>query len=390
MEKLWDIVILGGGLGGLALAAELAAPEFSSLSVLVLEKRSRYVRDRTWSYWATTPHRYSHLERCQWSTWSVSIGDVVHSQSSQQSSYASLDADAFYEAAARVIANSSHVTLLMSACVAEVEARGPNETVITSTQGDAVRARRVFDARPLQQLAPSDLVQQFAGWEVHTEHDVFKVNHVELMTFEPNPNGLHFFYTLPYSPRCALVESTWVSPASWQPDLDAELQQHLSKLCGTDSYGVSYRENGVLGLQDSRSTTMASVGLGRRGGALRPSTGYAFIDTLAHAAQVAQSLSTAMQNSVEARWQPPAFHRAAIEYWMDAVFLDVLARDWQRAPTYFMELFAKAAADDTLAFLTGQATWPQRLRVMRALPAAPFAGIALSRNFDGLFRRIFE
>ena len=47
MEKVWDIVIVGGGLSGLALAAELAGPEFSTLSVLVLEKRSAYVRDRT-------------------------------------------------------------------------------------------------------------------------------------------------------------------------------------------------------------------------------------------------------------------------------------------------------------------------------------------------------
>jgi 2-polyprenyl-6-methoxyphenol hydroxylase-like FAD-dependent oxidoreductase len=36
--KAWDIVIIGGGLGGLALAAELAAPQFSKLSVLVIEK----------------------------------------------------------------------------------------------------------------------------------------------------------------------------------------------------------------------------------------------------------------------------------------------------------------------------------------------------------------
>ena len=101
MDKLWDIVIVGGGLGGLSLAAELAAPEFASLSVLVLEKRSQYVRDRTWSYWADTPHRYSYLERHQWHQWNVSLGETMHSQSSKRTSYASLDADAFYKRKAR-------------------------------------------------------------------------------------------------------------------------------------------------------------------------------------------------------------------------------------------------------------------------------------------------
>ena len=95
MGKLWDIVIIGGGLGGLALAAELASPQFSELSVLVLEKRKEYVRDRTWSYWATEQHRYSHLERRQWNQWSVSVGEQVNTQNSQRTYYASLDADAF-------------------------------------------------------------------------------------------------------------------------------------------------------------------------------------------------------------------------------------------------------------------------------------------------------
>ena len=46
----WDIVIVGGGLGGLSLAVELAQPQFAHLRVLVLEKRTAYTRDRTWSY----------------------------------------------------------------------------------------------------------------------------------------------------------------------------------------------------------------------------------------------------------------------------------------------------------------------------------------------------
>ena len=382
MDTLWDIVIVGGGLGGLALAAELADPKFATLSVLVLEKRSQYVRDRTWSYWTTTPHRYSHLERHRWNQWTVSLGSAVHSQCSQQSSYASLDADAFYGAAVNTIRTASHVVLRMNACVAKMQVGGPSETVITLEQGENVRARRVLDARPASPCPASALVQQFAGWEINLPCDVFDAGQVQLMGFQPNPHGLHFFYVLPYSARCALVESTWVSPAQWQPDFEAELRHYIARECGGADYSVSYREHGVLNLQDMPLPAAAPVGLGRRGGTLRPSTGYAFTDTLAHAAQLAQSLSVALRAGTQDTWQPAAFHRAATETWMDAVFLEVLTRDWQRAPDYFMRLFGSVEVDDTVAFLTGQASWQQRLRVMRSLPVAPFARAALQRGFS--------
>lgn len=45
MTNDWDIVIAGGGLGGLSLAVELAQPEHAHLRALVLEKRTEYLRD---------------------------------------------------------------------------------------------------------------------------------------------------------------------------------------------------------------------------------------------------------------------------------------------------------------------------------------------------------
>jgi lycopene beta-cyclase len=373
-DSVWDIIIVGGGLGGLSLAVELAAPQFVHLSVLVLEKRTDYTRDRTWSYWTDKPHRYSHLERKRWQQWGVSLHDEHYTHSSQQIAYATLDADAFYRSALQTIAKERHIELRLGSDVLSVAT-----SAVTLQSGQALRARTVLDARPILAQQPSALVQQFAGWEVTTQQDVFEPQSVQLMAFEPDARGLHFWYVLPYSARCALVESTWVSPAQWQPDYRTELENYVQTLCAGGSYAVAYQEQGVLGLQTSLRNSAAPVGLGRNGGTLRAATGYAFLDTIGHAEQLAQSLAAHLQSGSGLPWQPQRYQRAALDTWMDDVFLQVLAQDWQAAPHYFMQIFKQLGAQDAVAFLTGRATYAQRLSVMRSLPVRPFASAAIAR-----------
>jgi lycopene beta-cyclase len=375
-DKVLDIIIIGGGLGGLSLAVELSAPEFAHLSVLVLEKRASYTRDRTWSYWTDQPHRYSHLERQRWQQWSASLLGVQRSQSSAQVAYATIDADAFYQSALQSIGSAGHVELQMGCAVTAVDA---TTSTVTLQGAQVLHARTVLDARPAALHQSSALVQQFVGWEVTTQHDVFDTQSVQLMAFEPHSRGLHFWYVLPYNARCALVESTWVSPADWQPDYNAELNNYLAKLCGGQSYNIVYQEQGVLQLDAPVQPSTAPIGLGRNGGTLRAATGYAFLDTISHAAQLARSLASHVQSGVASAWQPVPYQRPASDAWMDSVFLQVLAQDWRAAPNYFMQIFTILSAQDTVAFLTGRATRIQKLAMMRALPVRPFASAAMAR-----------
>ena len=387
VDKKCDIVIVGGGLSGLALAAELAAPEFSGLSVLVLEKRASYLRDRTWSFWSPSEgarHRYSHLERARWGQWAVSLNALTCLHVSQKQTYATLDADAFYSAAQDAIASSKNVELSLATGVASIETQASSQSMVVRTeQGSVVQARWVFDARPPQHVAANTLVQQFVGWEIHTNDDAFDSRTVQLMAFEPHVQGLHFWYILPYSSRSALVENTWISPAHWQPDYTQELQLYLSKRLQIKSYSIAYKEQGILPLDRVKPEAISNrvIPLGRGGGTLRASTGYAFLDTLSHAKGLAESLRTELStgdiDGARAHWQPHTFKRLAAEHWMDAVFLNALAQDWLRAPEYFMQMFDCVDADGIVAFLSGQASLAQRIAIMRALPIAPFAKAAL-------------
>ena len=65
--KEFDYTIIGGGCAGLSLAYELEINnKLSDKTLAIIEPRTEYQRDKTWSFWKTFPHNfeavsYTHL-----------------------------------------------------------------------------------------------------------------------------------------------------------------------------------------------------------------------------------------------------------------------------------------------------------------------------------------
>ena len=371
----WDIVIVGGGLGGLSLAVELAQPEYAHLRVLVLEKRTQYARDRTWSYWASGVHRYSALERRRWHAWRVGFNGQHAQQNIAPDSalaYCTLDADAFYAFAQSQIAASPNVRLQLGVSVIEI-LEEPVHT-LRLENGSTLTSLWVMDGRPLGLPKAEGLCQHFMGWEIETPIDCFDPNTVELMDFQPATSGLHFLYVLPYGPRRALVESTWMSPYAHRPDYGAELQNYLQSRYGLAlnklSYQQVYQEQGCLDLQATPRTypvtdgSYRRVSLGRSAGTLRSSTGFAFLETIADAQRVARCFANVPLVDVRV----PPYRRDALDAWMDKIFCEGMMADWPRAPEHFVAMFKGVSAPTLVSFLTGQPSMFQRLQVSLQLP----------------------
>jgi lycopene beta-cyclase len=360
----YDITIAGGGLSGLAMAMALSDAAFAHLKIAVIEPRTHYVRDRTWSYWHAGTHPLAHLERKVWSQWRVTSGSH-QSTCLGPATYRSVDADAFYQHALHTIAGAPHIALRLGESVAHITP--PSSTdhryQVQLVNGSTAHAKLCIDARP-PPPQPQQWSQHFVGWEIETTTDIFDPEVVDLMDFMPGASqGVHFFYVLPYSPRNALIECTWLSGPDTQPPYAQQLQSYIARRFDHPQYRTVFEERGSLGLGEIAQQAIPTIG--RRAGTLRASTGFAYLDTLAHCKQIAQHLL-----GHTATW--PTFQRPALDAWMDRLFLRTLAQNSAQAPAMFYALFECTNSATLLRFLTGQASWFDRMRVVQSLPKRPF------------------
>jgi lycopene beta-cyclase len=376
----WDIVIAGGGLSGLGLAMELSGPEFAHLKILILEKRTHYERDRTWSFWHQGPHALDHLERARWALWRVANqGDEVVCQSGH--TYRSVDSDTFYAHALEKINACPHLEIRLGTSVTHIQPGWPCQLSLENSE--TLHTSLLIDARP-PPAQSNELAQHFLGWEIQTDTDVFNPAVVELMDFKPTESGVNFFYVLPYSTRRALVECTWISGPEVKPAYTEQLTQYIAQRYHQPTYQKVFEERASLGLGAMTTHAPTHPGIirvGRAAGTLRSSTGFAYLETLAHCAVLAKQLSQCEFPLNEHQPILQRFQRASVDRWMDKIFLQTLSNHWQQAPGIFLDLFEKTPTDALIRFLTGQATWHDRFKVMSSLPKRIFLKTLLKKDF---------
>ena len=372
-----DILILGAGLAGLALASELTPARFAGHRIAVIESRKTFVRDRTWSYWRYRPHAFQHLERRRWERWRVS-GPGGHSRVIESPvPYCTLDADAFYAEAQRRIQAAPHIGLHLGVGAAHVDVdRG--QPLVRLAEGRQLRPRLVFDSRP--RAAPAAFVQSFIGFELRADRACFTPECPDLMDFQPRDAGAHFFYVLPYSADTALVEATWIDRQPHHAEGEGALRAYLTKRWPGVRFRVDYREAGCLPLAMRHPVVAQGRGvidIGTRAGTGRAATGYAFTDTLRDAERLAQGLAAA-GDLEQARLKLRAFRRSPIDTSMDEIFLRAITRGDGRAAALFMALFTGCPPARLTRFLAGEHRLADRLAVIRSLPLRPMLTQALA------------
>jgi lycopene beta-cyclase len=382
----YDLVILGGGCAGLSLAMRLAALGTRCPRTLVIEKRSAYTNDRTWCFWGESSKRVAHLVRHRWQRITLRDAGRLVAVDCTAMPYQMITAEAFYQDALRVIAESGRIDLATGVVLSSEPLKVGNEWKIATNQG-VWNSAKVVDTRPPSQpeIGAALLWQSFYGCEIESDRELFDAGCAELMHFTPGPaDRVNFNYLLPFSSRRALVEATvfGVQPVG-RAQLERELRSALHRQTSDSGFRVLRTESGILpmgGLRPAKALGAAYAKAGLGAGAGRASTGYAFqrIQRWAdHSAHVLSRGGLPLNHPSD-----PALLRA-----LDYLFVSVL-RSWPNAaPALFLELFERTDTLRLIRFLSDTGTIADYVAVAAALPASLFIREiprALRRRFDEL------
>jgi len=328
-------LILGAGCAGLSLACALLDEGVGEQIVLV-DRRTSFDHDRTWCFWSAPDGPqlpFASLATHRWPAWRLVGRDgrtVVHRSATHP--YVHVPADRFYMAALDRLERAPNVELRLGERVLDVEARADDVQVRTAKGNldGAIVYDAMGGAGPLNRHRPAgavELRQRFLGLEVEVERPVFDPSTATLMDFRVSDadasDALRFTYVLPFSPTRALVEDTSLGGrAVGATDRRSAIAEHLETVWNAGAVHVQREERGALAMTTHPFPTVRGprlLAVGAAAGALRPSSGYAFVRLQRHVGAVARS--------VAAGASPPARIGTHRHERLDALFLRALAAD---------------------------------------------------------------
>lgn len=377
-----DLVIIGAGLTGLSLACwlvELARRSDHPLPrVCLLEPRTEYHNDRTWCFWDLEYQPFQELITHRWSHWQVNTGERTVTQSDGQTAYAMLPAASVYRHARACIEACPEFSLRQGVSVQAIEET--RDAVLVSADSAQWRARAVVDTRPptdSQMAHDKGFWQVFTGYEIHCPGHGYRTETARLMDFQSCQGHVCFIYLLPLDPDHLLVEWTEFHPRREMPDCQGPLETWLANQ-GIRAYQVTRSESAMLPMipisRARQSGRVVKAGVGA--GWMRAASGYHFASCQRGSENLARQILTACSSG---QWQlsPPDIRSQWLD-WMDRIFLRALRRHPDKAPQWFLDLFAGTTAGQMARFMNDQPRWRDALAIVAALPPGPFLRAALS------------
>ncbi len=348
--KEFDYVIIGGGCAGLSLAYELEINDkLKDKTLAIIEIREEYKRDKTWSFWKVFDHNFEDCVIKSWNNFTINTPDSFIELYNKNFPYQSIDSGKFYKKINSKLSTNSNISFFKN--IDEINT--DNSFIFNS----------VFK----ENLDESKLWQHFQGIEIETSKDMFDDEIINLMDFNCDQrNYVHFFYTLPFDKKRALIETTWLSDLKNNnlKDYNLQLENYIKNNLGIKDYKINFIENGAIPLFYPKfKNENKIINIGSAGGMTRLSTGYTFLNIQEH--------SKYLVKNIENIRKIKTFDLGKKYHFLDKVFLKVLKKYPEKMPTIFFDMF-KTSSNNIIKFLSNKSNIFEDINIISKMPKLIF------------------
>ena len=344
--KEFDYIILGGGCAGLSLAYELDVNlKLKDKSLAIVESRSQYKRDKTWSFWKISDHNFDDCVIKSWNNFSINTKLGSIQIINKEYPYQTVDSSLFYNKILNRIKQNKNIEFF------------------ENTKQLNLENSFIFNSITIKDNYKENLWQHFKGIEIETEKNVFDDKIFNLMDFDcDQKNSVHFFYTLPFTKNKALIETTWLSKMNdeYLKDYDIQLKKYIDETLKIKKYKINYQEEGAIPLFYPQSQTKKNtINIGSAGGMTRLSTGYTFLNIQNHSKYIV--------NNIDKIQNLKSYHIGKKYEFLDNIFLNVLKNRPDLMPKIFLNMF-KAPSKTVIKFLSNKSNIFDDLGIILKMP----------------------
>ena len=179
-------------------------------------------------------------------------------------------------------------------------------------------------------------------------------------------NKVHFFYTLPFTKRNALIETTWISDLNDEKlkDYDNQIDDYLSKHLNIRNCKVNYKETGAIPLfRQNNKKKLNEIYIGAAGDMTRLSTGYTFLNI--------QEQSRYIRENIENIKNVNLYKIQSKYDFLDKILLRVLKNNSAEMGNIFFKVF-NSKSKTAINFLSNKSNFFEDLEIILKMPKWKF------------------
>ena len=353
--KIYKAAIIGLGPSGLAVNKILYGD--SSNDIIAFENEDINKRNNIFGFWLTDWMKpFENIIEKKWYNWTIGNKNVDVTHTSIDKPYCVIS----FKTWKKFCLETKNKLEIKNKKVVKYIPKQNHFKIITADNKEYY-AENIYDSRSVKEKK-GELIQHFLGINITVEDNTFNEKKLTLMHFTKENNVLHFIYILPFSHNKALVESTVFSkevfPTSWYRQ---KINDYLKEK-NINTYKEQSFEKGVIPMffvEEKMSTNSNIFNIGIRGGATKPSTGYAFSFLI----KQIQLLKNSKKNYVN-------IHRF-LERKMDKVFINFLKNNREDGKS-FIKLASNLNGNEFQSFMMGESNIFTKLKIIKSMPKLPF------------------